>query len=130
VLTAVLDYVAEAGATVFVSSHLVHELERMCDWVGVLDHGRLVAEMPIQSFKNGVKKIRLAEAPPDAGDTPFVLLSRNGDGLAMGETWIVRGWRDPMRQYFEGVGATVRDVIDLDLEEVFVELLRSSRQER
>ena len=128
VLTAVLDYVAEAGATVFVSSHLVHELERICDWVGVLDHGRLVAEMPIQSFKNGVKRIRVVDPPPEAGDAPFVLLTRSADGFALGETWVVRGWRDPMRQYFEGAGASVRDVIDLDLEEVFVELLRSSRQ--
>jgi len=39
VLTAVLDYVSVAGATVFISSHLVHELERICDWVGVLDEG-------------------------------------------------------------------------------------------
>jgi ABC-2 type transport system ATP-binding protein len=29
VITAVLDYVAETGATVFISSHLVHELERI-----------------------------------------------------------------------------------------------------
>jgi|SRR5687768_3248801 len=127
VLTAVLDYVAESGATVFMSSHLVHELERMCDWVGVLDHGRMVAEMPIQSFKSGVKRIRLLNAPAEPGDAPFVLLSRFSDSLAHGETWVVRGWREPMRQYFEGVGASVRDVIDLDLEEVFVELLRSSR---
>ena len=128
VLTAVLDYVAETGATVFISSHLVHELERICDWVGVLDHGRLVAELPIHAFKSGVKRIRLAEAPPDPGDTPFVVLSRLDDELSLGETWIVRGWQDPMRQYFEGVGANVREVIDLDLEEVFVELLRSSRR--
>jgi hypothetical protein len=32
-----------------------------------------------------------------------------------------------MRYYFEGAGATLRDVVDLDLEESFVELLRSSR---
>jgi len=128
VLTAVLDYVAESGATVFISSHLVHELERICDWVGVLDHGRLVAELPIHAFKSGVKRIRVAQAPPEPGDTPFVVLSRLEDELALGETWIVRGWQDPMRQYFDGVGASVRDVIDLDLEEVFVELLRSSRR--
>lgn len=128
VLTAVLDYVAEAGATVFISSHLVHELERICDWVGVLDHGRLVAELPIHAFKSGVKRIRVGDAPPEPGDTPFVVLTRVQDELALGETWIVRDWQDPMRQYFEGVGASVRDVIDLDLEEVFVELLRSSRR--
>ncbi len=128
VLTAVLDYVSESNATVFISSHLVHELERFCDWVGVLDGGRLVAELPMQSFKNEIKRIRVADAPDAAGETPFVVLhrsERNGSGSM--ETWIVRGWQDPMRQYFESVGATVRDVIDLDLEEGFVELLRSSR---
>jgi len=128
VLTAVLDYVGEANATVFISSHLVHELERICDWVGVLDNGRLVAELPMQSFKNGIKRIRVSGAPETLGDMPFVLLSRDEPiGGGSMETWIVRGWQDPMRQYFDGVGATLRDVIDLDLEEGFVELLRSSR---
>ena len=127
-LTAVLDYVSETAATVFISSHLVHELERICDWVGVLDGGRLVAALPMQAFKNGIKRIRVAGAPDQVGDTPFVVLGRESTpGIGRTETWIVRGWQDPMRQYFEGVGATVRDVIDLDLEEGFVELLRSSR---
>jgi ABC-2 type transport system ATP-binding protein len=128
VLTAVLDYVSETNATVFISSLLVHELERICDWVGVLDSGRLVAELPMQSFKNGIKRIRVADAPDVLGDTPFVVLGRTGgDAFSSVETWTVRGWQDPMRQYFDGVGATLRDVIDLDLEEGFVELLRSSR---
>ena len=128
VLTAVLDYVSETNATVFISSHLVHELERICDWVGVMDDGQLVAELPMQSFKNGIKRIRVADAPDLPGDTPFVILNRKeGDRLGSAETWIVRGWQDPMRQYFAGVGATLRDVIDLDLEEGFVELLSSSR---
>ena len=129
VLTAVLEYVAEAGATVFISSHLVHELERICDWVGVLDHGRLVAEMPIGAFKQGVKRIHIADAPSRHDEPPFGLLSRNVDELALGETWIVRDWEEPMRDWFAGVGASVRDVSDLDLEDVFVELLRSSRHE-
>jgi ABC-2 type transport system ATP-binding protein len=128
VLTAVLDYVSETSATVFISSHLVHELERICDWVGVMDDGQLVAELPMQSFKNGIKRIRVADAPDLPGDTPFVILNRKeADGTGSVETWIVRGWQDPMRQYFAGVGATLRDVIDLDLEEGFVELLSSSR---
>ena len=123
-----LDYVSVAGATVFISSHLVHELERICDWVGVLDEGSLVAELPMQSFKNGIKRIRVTDPPASPGDTPFVLLSRSStNGLSSGETWIVRGWQAPMTQYFEGVGATIREVVDLDLEEGFVELLRSTR---
>jgi ABC-2 type transport system ATP-binding protein len=127
VMTAVLDYVSETRATVFISSHLVHELERICDWVGVMDNGRLVAELPMQLFKNGIKRLRVSNAPAAAADLPFVLLSRQGDALTTAETWIVRGWQDPMRHYFSDRGAELRDVIDLDLEEGFVELLRASR---
>ena len=57
-LAALLDYVSERGATVFISSHLVHELERMCDWIGVMDQGRLVTELPMERFKNGIKRLR------------------------------------------------------------------------
>ncbi|HUF75138.1 MAG TPA: ABC transporter ATP-binding protein [Longimicrobiales bacterium] len=128
VLTAVLDYVSETSATVFISSHLVHELERFCDWVGVMDRGRVVAELPMQHFKNGIKRLRVAQAPQAAADAPFTLVSRQPDnGVGSTETWIVRGWEPSMRFYFEGAGATLRDVVDLDLEESFVELLRSSR---
>lgn len=127
VLTALLDYVAETKATVFISSHLVHELERICDWVGVLDHGRLVAELPIDVFKKGVKRIRLANAPDDVLNAPFALLSRTRNGSAASEAWVVRGWEDAHSDYLVRSGAEVREVIDLDLEEVFVEFLRSSR---
>ncbi|MEQ1857073.1 MAG: ABC transporter ATP-binding protein [Longimicrobiales bacterium] len=128
VLATVLDYVGETQATVLISSHLVHELERICDWVGVMDRGRVVTEMPMQHFKNGIKRLRVVGAPVSVPDAPFVVLSRQSDnGAGSTETWIVRGWEPPMSYFIEGVGGTVRDVFDLDLEESFVELLRSSR---
>jgi ABC-2 type transport system ATP-binding protein len=133
-LAAVLDYVSQHEATVFISSHLIHELERICDWVGVMDHGRLIAELPMQSFKNGMKRLRVSNAPRQLAPSPFVVVSReavNGNG-GHSESWIVRGWDDPMRGYFATSGATsgvtLRDVQDLDLEEGFVELLRTFRQ--
>jgi len=127
VLTAVLDYVGESGATVFISSHLVHELERICDWVGVLDDGALVAELPIQVFKNGIKRIRVSGASDDL-QPPFTILSRErSNGAVPAETWVVRGWQDFMRAWFEDSGVILRDIVDLDLEDGFVELLRSSR---
>ena len=128
VLGALLEYVSQQNATVFISSHLVHELERICDWVGVMDRGRLVAELPMQSFKNGIKRLRVSNPPALPGDTPFVVLAREANNGS--ETWTVRGWQAPMSQYFEGVGASLREVIDLDLEEGFVELLRTFREPR
>ena len=127
VLGALLDYVAREGATVIVSSHLVHELERMCDWVGVMDRGKLVAETPMQTFKNGIKRLRVHGAPALLGEAPFVVVAREA-GPGQHETWLVRGWQAPMAQYFDGVGASLREVIDLDLEEGFVELLSAARR--
>ena len=129
VLAALLDHVSDTGSTVFISSHLVHELERFCDWVGVLDDGRLLAEMPMEAFKNEIKRIRVL-SPPEAGETapPFQVLGRSAsDGMAAGETWIVRGWKDGMTAYFEEEGAEVKEVVHLDLEDGFVELLRAAR---
>jgi len=126
VLEAVLDYVSAHSATVLISSHLVHELERICDWIGVMDQGRMIAELPMQEFKAGIKRIRVTAAPRDAGNAPFTLLARaslNGSG----EEWLVRGWEPAMRAFFDTAGASVREVVDLDLEEGFVELLRSFR---
>jgi ABC-2 type transport system ATP-binding protein len=125
VLTALLDFCSQGSATVFISSHLVHELERICDWVGVMDRGRLVAELPMHSFKEGIKRLRVARAPSLIGDTPFVLLLR--EQTPFDEIWVVRGWQGPMVQWFEGAGAELKEIVDLDLEEGFVEMLRSNR---
>ncbi len=131
VLTAVLEYVSDTRATVFISSHLVHELERFCDWVGVLENGSMLAEMPMEIFKNEIKRIRLVGAPVDPPPgLPFTLLGRHSsDGMAAGETWIVRGWEDGMSETLTAAGARVREVVHLDLEEGFVELLRAARPE-
>ena len=128
-LSALLDYVSQHQATVFISSHLVHELEGICDWVGVMDNGRLVTEVPMDRFKNSIKRLRVAGAPPSLVRTPFALLAREpANGTT--ETWIVRDWEPDMATYFETISASLHEVIDLDLEEGLVELLRSFRAAR
>jgi ABC-2 type transport system ATP-binding protein len=126
ILAALVDYVSQRQATIFISSHLVHELERICDWVGVMDNGRLVTEGPMHRLKNGIKRLRVAGAPATLDRAPFVLLARES-GNGRPETLVVREWEPVMTAYFESIGASLQDVIDLDLEEGFVELLRTFR---
>ena len=126
VLAALLDYVSAYGATVLVSSHLVHEQERICDWIGVMDGGRLVAEMPMHAFRSGIKRLRIAGAPPQATLAPFGILARRA-GPGREEEWVVRDWRDDMTSWFASGDASLREVVDLDLEESFVETLRAAR---
>ncbi len=129
ILGAVLNYVTDARATVLISSHLVHELERICDWVGLMDHGKLIAELRMQDFKSGLKRLRVSSAPAEFVNAPFTVLSRDRTNVVV-EEMLVRGWTPGMQEYLTESGTTVREVIDLDLEEGFVEMLRAARNAR
>jgi ABC-2 type transport system ATP-binding protein len=125
ILAALVEYVSQYNATIVISSHLVHELERICDWVGVVDDGRLVTEMPMAQLKDGTKRLRVTGAPAAVTAAPFILLARQANGTS--ETWVVRDWSPDMASYFTSIGASLDDIIDLDLEDGFVELLRTFR---
>jgi ABC-2 type transport system ATP-binding protein len=128
VLSAVLEYVSAHDASVLISSHLVHEQERVCDWVGVMDGGRLVAEMRMQEFKSELKVLRITGGSLVHARTPFGIVTRRSrSGNGRDEEWVVRDWREDMSAWFAGHGATLREVVDLDLEETFVETLRAAR---
>jgi ABC-2 type transport system ATP-binding protein len=63
---------AAAGRTVFFSSHLLAEVEAVCDRVAILNEGRLVAEDTIENLRevsgvNPVVEIQCADVPDDLG---------------------------------------------------------------
>jgi ABC-2 type transport system ATP-binding protein len=62
-----LRRLADGGTTVFVSSHLLAEVEAMCDRVGVLSRGRLVAEGPPGNLGGAAERLRIeVDDPPRA----------------------------------------------------------------
>jgi ABC-2 type transport system ATP-binding protein len=122
---ALLTYVASTKASVIISSHLVHELEKICDWVGVMDNGRLLTQLPMTELRSGVKRLRLDGGSQVIPDAPFEVLSRATDNGS--EQWIVRGWEPEMNAFLADRQIVMRGVDDLDLEEAFVELLQNTR---
>jgi len=63
-IRALLRRLADDGTTVFVSSHLLAEVEAVCDRVGVLAHGRLVAEGPPSNLRPAGTRLRVAVDDP------------------------------------------------------------------
>jgi ABC-type multidrug transport system ATPase subunit len=63
-----LRRLAAGGKTVFVSSHILGEVQVMVDMIGIITAGRLVREGPIKELLNdeGVVKVRLAGDQSDA----------------------------------------------------------------
>lgn len=53
--------VAAEGRTVFLSSHQIHEVERVADIVAILRHGKLVVNERLDDLKNAVREVTLTQ---------------------------------------------------------------------
>lgn len=116
----VIELIQQEGRTVFFSSHLVHEVERVADWVGIVDGGRMIACQPIDELKASVKRISMVFE--DAA--PSVKL----DGMLSTEC-AGRQVRVTVNQFSDAVLEKVKaykprsvEVDDLCLEDIFVAL--------
>ena len=76
-LRQLLTELNEAGTTIFLSSHLLAEVELLCTRVGVLDRGRLVLQQDLADLRRPTGRI-IVETP-DAGLAVAVLDGRVED---------------------------------------------------
>ena len=58
-------FTAELGKTVVISSHLLHEIEQLADIVGIIDHGHLLREGPLDELLEASGRVRVRVAPAD-----------------------------------------------------------------
>ncbi|RYJ29795.1 methionine ABC transporter ATP-binding protein [Streptomyces sp. L-9-10] len=63
---------AADGTTVFLSSHLLDEIEQVCTHVAVMAQGRLITQGPVAELAAGTRG-RLAVTTPDPGEAARVL---------------------------------------------------------
>jgi ABC-type multidrug transport system ATPase subunit len=99
----------------------VHEVERVADWVGILDEGRLIWSGPLDELKRSVKRLVLTF--PDAvphGLTLDGALSTQVSGRQA--TVVVRNHSETLLAAAHLIAPRV-DVEDLPLEDVLVALL-------
>lgn len=77
------------GASVFLNSHLLSEVELVCDRVAVVDHGRVLALGPIQEILGIANRVRLRVTglPPNG----VARLRQFGEIEDQGDWLVVRG---------------------------------------
>ena len=79
----ILDVLKNEGRTIFFSSHVLSEVERVCDRVAIVRRGQLVAVEEIAALlARRMRKVdmRLAGTPPRLEDVPGVLNIMIADG--------------------------------------------------
>jgi ABC-2 type transport system ATP-binding protein len=75
--------VRSRGTTVFLNSHLLGEVEQVCDEVAVIDHGRLVAGGTLAELLAGPCEVDVTFAEPLAGKVAEAAVAQAG-GLLLG----------------------------------------------
>ncbi|MFB6506854.1 MULTISPECIES: ATP-binding cassette domain-containing protein [unclassified Streptomyces] len=71
-IRALVRELAAEGTTVFLSSHLLDEIEQVCTHAAVMARGRLVVQGPVAELAAGTRG-RLTVTTPDPGDAARVL---------------------------------------------------------
>jgi len=119
ILGAIIRTVADEGRTVFFSSHLLEEVERVADDVGMIHAGRLVLDAPLDQIKASHHRLTLRfqtsqAAPPRL---PGILFC---DGSGLEWTVLCDGALEALRAAAEKLGARIVEEGTPTLEEIFV----------
>ena len=132
----VLEMIAVLGGrtTVFFSTHILSDVERVCDTVAILHDGRVVTQAPIGELKSRYATSRLELDVTDGADRiaalltrePWVLgVERSAEGVLVLSVADVDQARHvvPRLVADASVGLKRFDGADVSLEEVFVDLV-------
>jgi ABC-2 type transport system ATP-binding protein len=119
ILEAVIRTVADEGRTVFFSSHLLEEIERVSDHVAMLHQGKLVLCGPLDEIKRQHRRVtlRFGTSLSAAPSVPGVI-NVSGSGKEWGV--ISNGGRGDLPSAAAKLGADIVDERTPSLSEIFV----------
>ncbi len=124
VFAAVVRETAERGGTVFLSSHVLSEVQHMADRVGVVREGRLELVDTVESLRTRAAQrveVTFAAPPPEgalAGLAGVRELERRGAVVQIA----LEGSADPLVKRLAGFEVLAIDSHEADLEDVFLGL--------
>jgi ABC-2 type transport system ATP-binding protein len=126
-LESLIQLIQGRGRTIFFSSHMLGDVERVASRIGVLVDGVLRVDCPVETFRESVRKV-VAEfdgEPPDfPGCDGLVNWRRVGVHLEL----VVLNWGPTQQALLESLEPRWIDVFDLNLEDAFIEYTRGPKR--
>ena len=110
----ILADVAQRQTTVIISSHNLRELEDICDYVGIMDHGNMLLERSLADMQGTTVKLLMV------GEIPQQLQVLHSTQTGRLHTLVVRGSAEEVTAIMENTDCTYFDVLPLSLEEIFI----------
>ena len=126
----ILQRMRDDGRTVFINSHLLGELEMICDSVAIMDQGQLIRQGTIQELtdKSQRYEIRVGQ---NISNGLTEQLRRDGVEIDGDTLSVYQGTAEPMQPIIDALraeGVTIMEMREVrqSLEELFMESVQSS----
>ena len=122
-----IHLVQRQGRTILFSSHILADVERVADRIGILVDGVLRVDCPTEHFKQSVSKLVLefpGRPPAFPGCSGLVQAWEVGHRLEL----VIVNFGPDQRQVIESLSPLAWDVVGLNLEDAFVDYTRGPRR--
>lgn len=126
-LESLIQIIQRDGRTILISSHILADVERVADRVGILMDGVLRVDCPLDYFKMSLRKVILefaADPPAFPACDGLVSTWRVGHRLEV----VLVGYGTRHEQLIESLEPLSVDLLELNLEDAFIEYTRGPRR--
>jgi ABC-2 type transport system ATP-binding protein len=126
-LESLIQIIQRRGRTILLSSHILGDVDRVADRIGILVDGVLRVDCPTDHFKESIHKVTLefdGEPPAFGGCAGMVSSRAVGTHLEL----ILVGFDAGQRAAVEALGPRTLEAANLSLEDAFVEYTRGPRR--
>ena len=119
-----VELIAQEGRTVFFSTHLIEEVERIADHVAILSQGHLVVDASQQELKESFRRVRAYFDKEAADEFTPPEEALNFKRTAGGIQFHVANFDNELKEKIEQSGAKKIEAEAMSLDDIFVELTR------
>jgi len=115
-----IELLQKDGRTILFSSHILSDVERIADRIGILVAGKLVVDCPLEELKSRVKKLRLIfpeEAPESLHLTEIINQQKQGREMVV----TIANLNKQKRAVIDTFKPSSCTEIPMSLEDIFIE---------
>lgn len=126
-LESMIQIIHRTGRTILMTSHILNDVDRVADRIGIMVNGVLRVDCPTEHFKDSIRRIIIDfdQTPPAPGSIPGLVSSRT---IRNQLELIIVGYGEEHRKAIESLSPRSMEVIELNLEDAFIEYTRGPRR--
>jgi ABC-2 type transport system ATP-binding protein len=125
-LESIIQIIQQQGRTILFSSHILSDVDRVADHIGILSDGVLRVDCPTEHFRESIRKVVMEFAEP-LKEPPACpgLLSSSASGERV--ELVIVNYGDEHRAYIDSLSPRSMDVLEFNLEDAFVAYTRGHK---